>query len=173
MTLNFIPSIATTLLGILCGQLLLGGDSAGRKLGTLILAGAICFSLGILAHHSVCPIVKRIWTPSWVLFSGGYVMWMLAAFYLVFDVLPLRLLAFPLVVVGMNSIVMYMLGQLLRPWVSQHVVQTHFAGLLSAFYGDGCLQPDGIGAVLVPSATFVVFWLIAFWMYRNRYFVRV
>jgi len=173
VTLNFIPSIATTLLGILCGQLLLGGDSAGRKLGTLILAGAICFSLGILAHHSVCPIVKRIWTPSWVLFSGGYVMWMLAAFYLVFDVLPLRLLAFPLVVVGMNSIVMYMLGQLLRPWVSQHVVQTHFAGLLSAFYGDGCLQPDGIGAVLVPSATFVVFWLIAFWMYRNRYFVRV
>jgi len=173
VTLNFIPSIATTLLGILCGQLLMGRASTGSKLMTLILAGAICFALGILAHHTVCPIVKRIWTPSWVLFSGGYVMWMLAAFYLVFDILPLRKLAFPLVVVGMNSIVMYMMGQMLRPWVGQHVVRTHFAGLLSAFFGDGCLDSNGIGAMLAPTATFVVFWLIAFWMYRNRYFVRV
>ena len=130
VTLNFIPSVATTLLGILCGQLLMGRASTGNKLVTLILAGAICFGLGILAHHTVCPIVKRIWTPSWVLFSGGYVMWMLAAFYLVFDILPLKTLAFPLVVVGMNSIVMYMMGQMLRPWVGQHVVRTHFAGLL-------------------------------------------
>ena len=173
VTLNFIPSIATTLLGILCGQLLMGRSSTGNKLATLILAGAICFGLGILAHHTVCPIVKRIWTPSWVLFSGGYVMWMLAAFYLVFDVLPLRIFAFPLVVVGMNSIVMYMLGQLLRPWVGRHIIQTHFAGLLSTFFGEGCLEPGGIGAMLLPTATFVVFWLIAFWMYRNRYFVRV
>ena len=172
-TLNFIPSIATTLLGILCGQLLMGRDSTGRKLATLIVAGAVCFALGILAHHTVCPIVKRIWTPSWVLFSGGYVMWMLAAFYLVFDVLPLRILAFPLVVVGMNSIVMYMLGQLLQTWVGQQIVRTHFAGLLSAFFGEGCLEPGGIGDMLLPTATFVVFWLIAFWMYRNRYFVRV
>jgi len=173
VTLNFIPSIATTLLGILCGQLLMGQFSTGKKLATLILAAAICFGLGILAHHTVCPIVKRIWTPSWVLFSGGYVMWMLAAFYLVFDILPLRKLAFPLVVVGMNSIVMYMLGQMLRSWTGQHIVRTHFAGLLSAFFGEGCLELNGIGAMLAPTATFVVFWLIAFWMYRNRYFVRV
>jgi heparan-alpha-glucosaminide N-acetyltransferase len=173
VTLNFIPSIATILLGILCGQLLMGRASTGNKLGTLILAGAICFGLGILAHDTVCPIVKRIWTPSWVLFSGGYVIWMLAAFYLVFDILPLRKLAFPLVVVGMNSIVMYMLGQLLRPWVGQQIVRTHFAGLLSEFFGEGCLEANGIGAMLVPTTTFAVFWLVAFWMYRNRYFVRV
>ena len=73
----------------------------------------------------------------------------------------------------MNSIVMYMLGQLLRPWVGQQIVQTHFAGLLSAFFGEGCLEPNGVGAMLLPTATFFVFWLIAFWMYRNRYFVRV
>ncbi|MCP4174653.1 MAG: DUF5009 domain-containing protein, partial [Fuerstiella sp.] len=173
VTLNFIPSIATTLLGILCGQLLMGRASTGKKLATLILAAAICFGLGILAHHTVCPIVKRIWTPSWVLFSGGYVMGMLATFYLVFDILPLRKLAFPLVVVGMNSLVMYMMGQLLVSWVGQRVVHTHFTGLLSEFFGEGCLEPNGIGAMLAPTATFVVFWLIALWMYRNRYFVRV
>ncbi len=173
VTLNFIPSIVTTLLGILCGQLLMSGASTPNKLMKLILSGAICFALGILAHHTVCPIVKRIWTPSWVLFSGGYVIWMLAVFYLVFDILPLRKLAFPLVVVGMNSLAMYLMGQMIVLWVGQRVVRTHFTGLLSAFFGEGCLDPNGIGAMLAPTATFVVLWLIAFWMYRNRYFVRV
>ena len=111
-TLNFIPSIGTTLLGILCGQLLLSSEKrALEKLGLLVALAAGCFVLGVAAHMTVCPIVKRIWTPSWVLFSGGYVIAMLAVFYLLFDILPLRLLAFPLVVVGTNSILIYMLGQ--------------------------------------------------------------
>ena len=172
-TLNFIPSIATTLLGILCGQLLMSTDSNGRKLLTMVVMGAACLGLGVLAHHSVCPIVKRIWTPSWVLFSGGYTIWMLAAFFLVFDILPLRRLAFPLVVVGMNSIAMYMMGQLLRPWVTDNIVMTHFAGVLQSMFGSDAVHPDGLGALVLPAATFAVFWLVAFWMYRNRYLVRI
>ena len=173
LTLNFIPSIATTLLGILCGQLLLATDSDRNKLLKLVSIGIVCLVAAVAAHHTVCPIVKRIWTPSWVLFSGGYVVLMLAAFYLLFDMLPLRKLAFPLVVVGMNSIVMYMLGQLLRPWVAEKVVSIHFGGMLRSIFGDAALSSDGIGAMVVPSATFVVFWLVAYWMYRNRFFVRV
>lgn len=172
-TLNFVPSIATTLLGILCGQLLIGTDTRGRKLLTLIIMGAACLGLGILAHHTVCPIVKRIWTPSWVLFSGGYVIWMLAGFYLLFDILPLKRLAFPLVVVGMNSIAMYMMGQLLRPWVSQQIVVTHFGGLLKSVFGPDAVSADGFGTLVLPCATFAVFWLTAFWLYRNRWFIRI
>lgn len=172
-TLNFVPSIATTLLGILCGQLLIGTDSRGRKLLTLIITGAACLGLGILTHHTVCPIVKRIWTPSWVLFSGGYVIWMLAAFYLLFDILPFKRLAFPLVVIGMNSIAIYMMGQLLRPWVSKHIVVTHFGGVLKSLFGPSAVSPDGIGAIVLPTATFAVFWLTAFWLYRNRWFIRI
>jgi len=172
-TLNFIPSIATTLLGILCGQLLMGSESSGRKLLTLFVMGAVCLALGILAHHTVCPIVKRIWTPSWVLFSGGYVIWLLAGFYFLFDMLPFQRLAFPLVVVGMNSIAMYMMGQLLRPWVTNSIVTTHFGGLLQSIFGPGAVSADAIGAIVLPTATFIVFWLVAFWLYRNRYFVRV
>ena len=161
------------MLGILCGQLLLATDSDRNKLLKLVSIGIVCLVAGVAAHHTVCPIVKRIWTPSWVLFSGGYVVLMLAAFYLLFDMLPLRKLAFPLVVVGMNSIVMYMLGQLLRPWVAEKVVSIHFGGMLRSIFGDAALSSDGIGAMVVPSATFVVFWLVAYWMYRNRFFVRV
>lgn len=173
VTLNFIPSIATTLLGVLCGQLLLSTDTNGRKLLTLLIMGAACLGLGILAHHTVCPIVKRIWSPSWVLFAGGYTIWMLTLFYFVFDVLPLKKLAFPLVVVGMNSIAMYMMGQLMRGWVTDRIVKPHFGSLLESAFGPEALNVQHLGALVLPGATFAVFWLIAFWMYRNRYFVRV
>ena len=173
LTLNFVPSIATMLLGVLCGGLLMGGDGRFRKLVTLVLAGAICLGLGILAHHTVCPVVKRIWTPSWVLFSGGYVIWGLAISYLLFDILPLRLLAFPLVVVGMNSLAMYLMGQTLRPWVGHAVVQTHLTGVLEVALGPELLADDMFGRVIGPTSVFVIFWLIALWMYRNRFFVKV
>ncbi|MEZ6121534.1 MAG: hypothetical protein R3C49_00005, partial [Planctomycetaceae bacterium] len=150
-TLNFVPSIATMLLGVLCGQLIRTSTSRTRTLLTLMAAAAGCLVLGILAHHTVCPIVKRIWTPSWVLFSGGYVIGMLALFYLLFDILPLRRLAFPLVVVGMNSLVMYLLGQLLRPWVTQQIVIKHFGGVLTTFCGQRALDTDNIGVVILPT----------------------
>ncbi len=173
LTLNFVPSIATTLLGIMCGQLLLGPQTDRSKVLNLVLIGVVCLLSGVAAHHFVCPIVKRIWTPSWVLFSGGYVVLMLALFYTLFDVLPFRKLAFPLVVVGMNSIAMYMFGQLLRPWVTEKIVTIHFGGMLDSIFGPNALASDGIGAMVAPTATFIVFWLTAFWMYRKRYFIRV
>jgi heparan-alpha-glucosaminide N-acetyltransferase len=121
----------------------------------------------------MCPIVKRIWTPSWTMFSGGWVIWMLAAFYFVFDILPLKKLAFPLVVVGMNSIVMYMMGQLIRSWVTDNIVKTHFTGVLESMFGAEALADDMFGRLIYPTAAFVVFWLFAFWMYRKRLFVRI
>ena len=178
VTLNFVPSIATMLFGILCGQLLMSRETNGHKLRTLLISGAICIALGVLAHNSVCPIVKRIWTPSWALFSGGYAMWMLALFYLLFDVLPLRFLAFPFVVVGMNSILMYLMGQMLKSWVRTKVLQTHFAKVFASFeaqIGSDVLaaSPTGMGTMIAPTAVFAVFWLVAFWLYRSRCFVRV
>ena len=173
LTLNFIPSIATTLMGILCGQLLMVPVSHRDKLLTLLLAAFACLALGVLAHHTVCPIVKRIWSPSWVLFSGGYTIAMLAAFYFVFDALPLRKMAFPLVVLGMNSIAVYLMSQMLRSWVTEKVVQIHFGGMLKSMFGEGAVSADAIGALVLPTATLAVFWLVAFWMYRNRYFIRV
>jgi len=171
-TLSFLPSIATTLLGIFCGQLLLKPASHRDRILYMLLWAGLCFGFGILAHHTVCPIVKRIWTPSWVLFSGGYCMAMLTVFYILFDALPLKKLAFPMIIVGMNSIVMYLMGQMLRGWVTEKVVQTHFGRTLNGLFGIP-LDESNMGVIVFPSATFLVFWLVAFWMYRRRYFVRV
>ncbi len=131
--------------------------------------------LGVVAGHYACPVVKRIWTPSWVLLSGGWVIWMLAGFYLVFDLCRLRWLAFPLVVVGMNSIAMYMMGQLLRPFATK-TIEIHFLGLLQhieIWTRTLFLADDLSGRVLWPTAAFLFFWLIAFWMYRQKFFIRV
>lgn len=177
VTLNFVPSIATMLLGVFCGQLLRGDRAPRRKFGLLVATGAVCMVLGVMAGALLCPIVKRIWTPSWVLFSGAYVIWMLAAFYLVFDLLPLkrtvaRRLAFPLVVVGMNSIAVYMMGSLMRPWTVK-MIHTHFGRLLEGLLGSGALDDKMFGRLVDPTTALIVFWLIAYWMYRKKIFIRV
>jgi heparan-alpha-glucosaminide N-acetyltransferase len=177
-TLNFVPSIATMLLGILCGQFLIRRRLSWKSehwqtVGILVAWGMVAIVAALLADAYACPIVKRIWTPSWVLFSGAYVIWMLAAFYVLFDILPLGKLAFPLVVIGGNSIAAYLMGQLLRSWTAEHVVHTHLSGLLATLFGQARLVDDMYGRLITPTATFVVFWLILYWMYRQRYFVRL
>jgi len=172
LTLNFIPSIATMLLGVFCGQLLRGPGKPWPKLGILVAAGAVCLVLGVAAGEFVCPVVKRIWTPSWVLFSGAWVIWMLGLSYLLFDLFRLRWLAFPLMVVGMNSIAMYMMGQLLRPWTIR-MIYVHLCGWLELVLPERALADDMFGRIFGPTAAFVVFWLIAYWMYRRSLFLRI
>lgn len=171
-TLNFVPSIATMLLGVLCGTLLRSKFRWWEKFLTLVLAGAICMELGVLAGHFACPIVKRIWTPAWVLFSGGWVIWGLAVFYFVVDLCRLRWLAIPLTIVGMNSLAMYVMGQLLRPWAIK-TVQIHFSPLIEYALGKNAWADNMYGYLLGPISALIVFWLIAFWMYRHKFFIRI
>src|SRR5205823_5006433 len=99
-----------------------------RTVGTLVLAGALLLCLGLLAHGaieipfakgwenvtlvpvSVCPCVKRIWTPSWTLYSGGWCFLLLAGFYALIDVARVSSWSFPLRVIGANSIAAYLLA---------------------------------------------------------------
>jgi len=165
--------MATILLGVLCGQLLLSSRSFGRVLLTLIAAGAVCIGLGLLAHVTVCPIVKRIWTPGWALFSGGCVIWMLTLFYVLFDGLPLKKLAYPLQVVGMNSLTIYLMGELLFGWTRDNVAGIHLAGFLESVVGVDALADDMYGRIIGPICVAVIFWLLSVWMHQRRIFVRV
>lgn len=171
-TLNFVPSIGTMLLGVFCGTLLRSKFRWWEKLLTLVLAGVVCMELGVLAGQYACPIVKRIWTPSWVLYSGAWAIWALAVFYLVFDLCRLRWLAIPLTIVGMNSLAMYMMGQLLRPWAMK-TVHIHFAELIQYALGPNAWADNMYGYLIGPISALVVFWLIALWMYRHKFFIRV
>jgi predicted acyltransferase len=162
-TLNFVPSMGTMIIGLMAGELLRGSRAPLDKCRLLIRWGALCLALGVLAGVTVCPIVKRIWTPSWTLFSAGWTLWMLAGFYWVIDLQGYRRWAFPLVVVGMNSIAMYCMSQLMKPWVKR-TLQTHFGqDLFQGPYGDLSFCIANLG----------VLWLICYWLYRQKIFIRI
>ncbi|HET6880960.1 MAG TPA: hypothetical protein VFI31_12435 [Pirellulales bacterium] len=169
-TLNFVPSLATMIFGLMAGGLMRNPWTPGKKLAALFAWGAGSLAVGYLLDYlGVCPSVKRIWTPSWTLFSTGWVLWMLAGFYALIDVAGFHRLAWPSVVVGMNSIVMYVMSQLLKPWVVA-TLERHFGKALFTVYGK-------LDLVYAPAVQMVavlsVFWLTCVWLYRQKIFVRI
>jgi predicted acyltransferase len=162
-TLNFIPSAVTMLLGLVAGKLLLSRRPEYQKVRLLVTGGMIFMVLAVTLSVTVCPIVKKIWTPSWTLYSGAWVLWMLAGLYWLIDVKGWRRWTFPLVVVGMNSLAMYMMAMLLRGWVSDRL-----RVYLGKEYFAGSYAPT-VEAV----AVFAVLWLICFYLYRRKIFIRV
>ena len=185
-TLNFIPSLATMLFGLMAGHILRSDRSPGQNLRWMLAAGLICFAVAFaldstiwpfrLGDWSLCPAVKRIWTPTWALFSSGWTFWMLAAFYLVVDVWGWRRLAWPLTIVGMNSIAIYCMSQLLGGW-TRETLKTHLATCdkwLGLAHGPHYLITDSPYAPLtIRVAVLFVFWLVCLWMYRAKIFVRI
>jgi len=89
-----------------------GKGSKEQKLRGLVVAGnKACVLLGAdLSMGCICPIVKRVWTSSYTLYSGGLVCWLLACFYALIEWKGWRRWAFPLLVVGMNSIAVYVMS---------------------------------------------------------------
>lgn len=166
-TINFIPSLATMLFGLMCGELIRSSRSHRQKLKILALAGVSGLILGqVLNLTGVCPIVKRIWTPSWALFSTGWCCLILAALYGVIDVLNWRKWAFPLVVVGMNSIAIYVMGMTLKSWAGK-TLQTHLGPDIFKLFGDTCVP------MVQHTLVGLMFWLACYWMYRQKFFVRI
>ena len=177
-TINFIPSLATMLFGLMCGELLRSATSARRTLLVLAAAGVGGILAGQLLHSiGMCPLVKRIWTPSWALYSTGWCCLILAGLYGVVDVLNIRRWTFPLVVVGMNSIAIYCMSMLLKPWAAK-TLKTHLGDDIfrlklqfadQAHYFVGAEYEPIVKALLVG----LLFWLACYWMYRQKIFVRI
>ena len=166
-TLSFIPTLATMILGLLAGGVLRSPRSPWGKVRWLVLAGLATLAAGwLLGSLGVCPVVKRIWTPSWTLYSGGWCFLLLASFYVLLDIWQRRAWAFPLVVIGMNSIAAYCLADVCRSFISDALTR-HLGTRLFTVFG----QP--YEPLLLGGCTLLVLWLILFAMYRKRVFLRL
>jgi predicted acyltransferase len=166
-TLSFIPTLATMILGLLAGEWLKSRGSKEKKLRGLVIAGSSLLFLGLVCQWTgICPIVKRVWTSSYTLYSGGWVLLILAAFYALIEWKGWRRWAFPLLVVGMNSIAVYVMSWTMSDFVGD-ALDRHFGGALSAMAGP-TFQP-----VLLGFGVMLVFWFILFWMYRRKLFLKI
>jgi heparan-alpha-glucosaminide N-acetyltransferase len=166
-TLSFIPTLGTMILGLIAGQHLRHRSADGDGWRRLLLFGAIGLVLGwMLDALGVCPVVKKIWTPAWVFWSGGWCAIMLAGFYWLLDIRKVRGWAFPLQVIGMNSIAMYVMSWTL-PGFWRKALHTHFGEAIFGCFGSH-LAPMMHGA-----ATLLILWLTLLWMHRRGIFLRV
>jgi heparan-alpha-glucosaminide N-acetyltransferase len=166
-TLSFIPTLGTMIMGLLAGEWLKAKGSKEQKLRGLLIAGAGLVLLGLVCQWAgICPIVKRVWTSSYTLYSGGLVVLILAGFYALLDWKGWRRWAFPLIVVGMNSIAIYLMSWTMESFVSG-ALDRHFGTAISVIAGP-TFQP-----VLHGFLVMLIFWLILYWMYRRKIFLRI
>lgn len=166
LTLSFIPTLGTMILGLVAGRWLRAAAPA-IPFRRLLVAGVSGVAAGVLLHVlGICPAVKRIWTPSWTLLSGGICFLMLAAFLWIIEAKGFRKWAFPLVVIGMNSIAAYLIAHLFPSFLVSSF-RIHLGPDAFAFAGSA-LEP-----LLQGMALLAVYWLVLFWMYRKKLFLRI
>ena len=162
VTLNFVPSLITMTLGLMSGARLRGPGTPRNKLHWLLLTALGCTVIGCIAGVTVCPVVKRIWTPSWAFYSGGIVVFLLACFYYLVEMRAWKRWAFPLVVVGVNSIAAYLMDIYFREWVMERL-RSH---LDFAIKGDYAI-------IFFRTLTLLVLWVACWWMYKRKIFLKI
>lgn len=166
LTLSFIPTLGTMILGLAAGRWL-RACAPLVPMKRLLIAGVIGIASGLLLHLSgICPVVKRIWTPSWTLFSGGLCFLFLAAFSWIEDVKGYRKWAFPLVVIGTNSIAAYLIAHMFGGFIVESF-RIHLGPHVFQMFGTG------LGPLMQGTAVLLMYWLLLFWMYRRKLFLKV
>ena len=166
-TLSFIPTLGTMVLGMLAGGVLKSERLAIVKVRMLVVMGITLLLVGYaLGQLGICPVVKRIWTPSWVLFSGGWCLLAMGTLYAIIDAGQFRRWTFPLVVIGANSIMAYCMEWLFIGFI---------VAALKRHLGKETFQVLGVEyeSLLLGSGVLVVLWMILFWLYQKRVFVRI
>ena len=162
VTINFVSSTVTTLFGVWAGMLLWRPIELREKMRILLWCGGGCLVAG-MALSLVNPMVKRLWTASFTIYSAGLVILGLAAIVWVVDGLGWKRLAMPLVWVGTNSLFIYCVAQMCYGGISRGV------GVFTGkFEWLGLLGP-----VAHACATLAVLWWMCWWLYQRKAFVKI
>ncbi len=166
-TLSFVPTMVTMLFGLIAGVWLKEPIAPRERIVRFATAIAIGLGLGwFLASIDVCPSVKRIWTPTFTLWSGGCCMLWLAALYLICDVGKWRRWAFPFVVIGSNSILIYVMSWTVETPIREMLLR-HFGSAPFAIFGEEFVPQ------LSGAATLAIMFYVLLWLYRRRVFIKI
>ncbi len=165
--LSTLPAVATCLLGVFAGLLLRRADRTdAQKLTALVVGGVAAIALGHLWGLQF-PIVKKIWTSSFVLVAGGWSLLLLAAFYYVVDVRGARRWCTPLVWVGLNPITLYLCSGL----IGYRVVANRFVGGDVRTFLDRTLGAGG-GDLGTNLGAIAVMLTLAWFLHKRQIYLR-
>lgn len=166
--LSTLPAIATCLLGVLVGLFLQNRSVADqRKVAWLLGAGAVTAAAGWIWGLQF-PVVKKIWTSSFVLVTAGYGAILLGAFYQIIDIWNRRRWAQPFVWIGMNAITLYLLASVLSfPGVARRFVGGNVAQFLNATIAPGA------GDMLIAAVAVTLVFVVARFLYQRKIFLRL
>ncbi|KAA5545799.1 acyltransferase family protein [Adhaeribacter rhizoryzae] len=156
------PAICLTILGAMAGDILRSSWSEKRKLRNLFLAGAAAISLGLLWDLHF-PINKHLWSSSFICLTAGMALIFLAGFYFVIDVLQFRKWAFFFMVIGMNSITVYLAYRFID---FSHTSQLLFGGLYAP-------APEPWQEVFQAFGAMLLVWFFLYFLYRQKIFLKV
>jgi len=158
--LSVIPAIATSIVGLLFGQILMAEMPPGTRLRIFLATGIGCLAIGF-ALSPVVPIIMKLWTSTYALVATGWACVGFSLFYWVIDVRGWRAWTFPFVVIGVNALAAYLLNTLIP---ISRIVGTFTKPLVPML---------GIcGPVLATGAVFFTGWLILFWLHRRKIYLR-
>ena len=156
--LTFIGSV---MLGVFAGYILQTDKTPMKKVALLALLG-ICCLVGGKIWGIWFPIIHHLWTSSLVLYAGGWSFLLLSLFYLVIDVWGYKKWAFIFVVIGMNAISVYVATHIF----DFSIIGNVFVGGLGKYLGNW-------NDVIQALAALTVVWLILYWMYRKKTFIKI
>ena len=161
--LSVIPAVITALLGMMTGACVRRDDiSAANKLTKLLLGGVFLLGIGVLWNY-VFPINKNLWTSSFVCLVGGISVLAFALFYLIIDVWKFRWWAWPLMIIGVNSITIY---------VAQTMIG--FQHIADFFMFEANRRTIDVVLPLSGAAAYVLIcWIFLWILYRNKAFLKI
>lgn len=169
VAINCIPTAAHTIWGAICGNILLSAKSDQDKIKIFIISGMIALLIGYaLDFTEITPIVKRISTSAFTFAAGGWAILALAFFYWTVDVKGKNSWVFPFVIVGMNSIFIYLFAEILgSSWLNKTV----------GIFTQGFLIPlgveDHIIGIITALLTLALMWYLCYFLYKKRIFIKI
>jgi predicted acyltransferase len=158
-SVNLIPSISNALFGVLAGHWLISENSGNRKVKGLLIAGLLFIIIGLIVHLDF-PINKKLSTPSFTLLTCGISAFLLSVFFWIIDIKGYKKWTFFFVVVGANSIAIYVCNSLLN-----------FNSVANVFMGG--FDFGKAQALMIAITVAVVKWLFLYYLYRQKIYFKI
>lgn len=167
LTLSFIPTLCTMILGLIAGKYLKSEIAINQKYRNFLVGGIALILAGLILNFTgICPIVKRIWTPAWVLFSGGICFLFLVFFMKLTENQFINKFLYWLKVIGMNSIAAYVLAHTVTNFIHES-----FEINISKKYDE--IFGETYESLVSGTVILVILWLILNWMYKKKIFLKI